>query len=246
MKRLACLVYAYKVCIDINKIIRAAYGTEVWYQELALDAITKWKQWNDEIKTGKTTPPGFSANDEIFVNNGTLTISSDPSLTQFDKDTIKNMSNVGLASTQIDASSPSDVARAKANGFGFALDAFKLKGNSALLDTQSGFAYANKACRFALHKAETLGVKVVFGESQGKFSSFLEDAASRITGVRTADGVVHPAELTVMACGGWTPSLVTQLDNLCETAAGSVAIFQLPPDKALWDRFAPENFPTWS
>lgn len=184
--------------------------------------------------------------DVLFLNNGTLTISSDPSLSQFDRDTIQNMTKMGLGSTQIDLSNADDVARAKSKGFAFAIDAFKLKNNSALLDTQSGFAYANRACRFALYKAETLGVKVILGGTRGTFSSFLENTNSRITGIRTADGVIHPAELTIMACGGWTPSLVTQLDNLCETTCGSVAIFQLPKDKALWDRFAPENFPTWS
>ncbi|KAJ4253810.1 hypothetical protein NW762_010205 [Fusarium torreyae] len=231
---------------DINKIIRAAYGAEIWYQNLALDAISKWKKWNEELKAGKVTPPGLSSQDALFVNNSTLTITSDSSLSKFDRDTIQNMTKVGLQDTQIDLSEPSDVERAKAQGFGFAVDAIDLKGHAALLDTQSGFAYADKACRFALTKAQTLGVQFVFGESRGKFVGLLENADSQVLGVRTADGVSHPAELTIMACGGWTPSLVTQLDDLCETTAGSVAIFQLPPDKALWDRFAPENFPTWS
>jgi sarcosine oxidase / L-pipecolate oxidase len=231
---------------DINKIIRAAYGKEIWYQNLALDAIAKWKKWNDELTAGKLTPPGLSSSDKLFVNNGVLTITSESSLSEFDIDTIENMTKVGLEHTQIDLSKPKDVERAKSQGFEFALNAFDLKDNSALLDTQSGFAYADKACRFALHKAQTLGVQFIFGESKGKFLSFVEDTDSQITGVRTADGIVHRAELTIMACGGWTPSLITQLDNLCETTAGSVALFQLPPDKALWDRFAPENFPTWS
>ncbi|KAF5640180.1 sarcosine oxidase [Fusarium sp. NRRL 25303] len=231
---------------DINKIIRAAYGKETWYQNLALDAITKWNKWNDELKAGKITPPGLSSSDKLFVNNGVLTITSESSLSHFDIDTIENMTKVGLEHTQIDLSKTNDVRRAKAQGFEFAISALDLKDNSALLDTQSGFAYADKACRYALHKAQALGVNFVLGESQGKFSSFVESPDSQITGVRTADGVVHVAKLTIMACGGWTPSLVTQLDNLCETTAGSVALFQLPPDKALWDRFAPENFPTWS
>jgi hypothetical protein len=173
-------------------------------------------------------------------------ITSDSSLSPFDRDTLQNMAKVGLEHTQIDLNNDKDLKRAKDQGFEFAIKAFNLRGNSALLDTQSGFVYADKACRFALHKAETLGVQSVFGESTGKFLSFLENADSQITGVRTADGVAHSAELTIMACGGWTPSLLPQLDNLCETTAGSVAIFQLPPDKTLWDRFAPENFPTWS
>lgn len=205
-----------------------------------------WEKWNDDIKTGKLTPPGMSSSDTLFVNNGCVTITSDSSLSPFDRDTIQNMAKVGLEHTQIDLHSDKDLKRAKDQGFEFAIKAFNLRGNSALLDTQSGFVYADKACRFALHKAESLGVQFVFGELTGKFVSFLENTESQVTGVRTADGAVHSAELTILACGGWTPSLLPQLDNLCETTAGSVAIFQLPPDKTLWDRFAPENFPTWS
>ncbi|KAF9879324.1 phospholipase c [Colletotrichum karsti] len=231
---------------DVNKIIRAAYGSQLEYQTLALDAIAKWKSWNEEIKTGKTLPPGFSRNDTLFVNNGTVTMTSGLTLDRFEEDTIQNMDKVGLRETQINLHNPEHVERAVAKGFGFAVDAFDIKNDSSILDTQSGFVYADKACRFALHKAETLGVKTVLGGPGGTFSAFLENSESRVTGVKTADGRTHPAELTIMACGGWTPSLLTQLDNLCETTAGSVAMFQLRPKMPLWDKFAPENFPTWS
>jgi sarcosine oxidase / L-pipecolate oxidase len=173
-------------------------------------------------------------------------MTSDDSLPQFEKDTIKNMTKVGLVKTQVILANRSDVDQAKAKGFGFAVNPFNRKNNYGLLDIQGGFVYADKACRFALHKADSLGVQVILGGTKGTFSHFLEDAKSNITGVQTADGVSHSAELTIMACGGWTPPLVPQLDNLCETTAGSVCIFQLPPGSTLWDRFAPENFPTWT
>lgn len=171
---------------------------------------------------------------------------SDSSLPEFETRTMENMAKAGLESSQIVLTNPIDVGRAKTNGFGFAVDPFKRKDNYGILDIQGGFVYADKACRFALHKAETLGVQFIFGPERGLFSGFLLDGESHIKGVRTADGEFHSAELTIMACGGWTPSLVTQLDHLCETTAGSVCIFQLPPGSALWDRFAPENFPTWT
>lgn len=223
-----------------------AYGSQIEYQTLALDALSRWKQWNEEIKTGVTLPPGFTTDDALFVNNGNLTIFSDSSLPEFETNTMRNMAKAGLEKSQIVLTNQTDVARAKANGFGFAVNPFKRQNNYGILDIQGGFAYADKACRFALHKAQTLGVQFIFGPEQGMFSSFLRDGDSRIKGVRTADGTSHFAELTVMACGGWTPSLVTQLDHLCETTAGSVCTFQLPRGSALWDRFAPENFPTWT
>ncbi|GJN81673.1 hypothetical protein PLIIFM63780_005208 [Purpureocillium lilacinum] len=232
---------------DINKIIRSAYGAQFQYQELARDAMTKWKKWNDEVKTGKTVPAGFSADDALFINNGCLTMTSGSEMDQFERETIQNMERVGLRDTQLNLNDPSDVARARDSGFGFVVDAFNIKNKSALLDTRSGFVYADKACHFALHKVQKLGVELVLGGSRGTFAGLLQDAGSTTKGVLTADGKAHKAELTIMACGGWTPSLLTQLDNLCETTSGSVTMFKLPPNnKALWDRFAPENFPTWS
>ncbi|ETS86652.1 hypothetical protein PFICI_00480 [Pestalotiopsis fici W106-1] len=231
---------------DVNKIIRAAYGSQFGYQTLALDAISKWKMWNEEIRSGKTTPPGFSTSDKLFVNNGTVTMTSGLELDQFEKDTLESMERMGLRDTQINLHDLEHVQRAQAKGFGFAVNAFDIKNISSTLDVQSGFVYADRACHFARHKSESLGVKFVLGSPQGVFSSFLENAQGHIAGVKTADGASHAAELTIMACGGWTPALLPQLDHLCETTAGSVIMFQLPPDQALWSKFAPENFPTWS
>ncbi|OAA48964.1 sarcosine oxidase [Beauveria brongniartii RCEF 3172] len=108
--------YRYKdgcdsVSADINKIIRAAYGSQFGHQTLALDAIAKWKKWNEEIRSGKC------------VSN---LISS----------------------------------------------------------------------RRTLSRA-------------------------------------------------WTEWVYGKLNSTC-TTAGSVVMFQLPPDEALWNKFAPDNFPTWS
>lgn len=237
---------AKSTAIDINKILRSAYGTQVYYQDLALDAMTHWRKWDKELSSGKTLPPGFTTRDSLVVNNGYLAMNSDPGLPQFEQDSIQNMTKAGLGRKQIVLTNPADVARAEADGFGYAVNPFNRKNNHGMLDTHGGFVYSDKACRFALHKAETLGVQVILGGAKGTFSKFLGDSDSHITGVQTADGVSHPAELTIMACGGWTPSLVPQLDNLCETTAGSVCVFQLSPGSALWHRLAPENFPTWT
>ena len=173
-------------------------------------------------------------------------MSSEPSLPKFETNSLQNMTKLGYARTQIVLNNPSDVERATADGFGFAVNPFDRKENYGLLDTVGGFSYADKACRFALYKAEQLGVQTLLGGSKGTFSSLLRNSHSQVVGVQTRDGVAHPAELTIIACGGWTPSLIPQLDNLCETTAGSVSIFQLPPGSALWDRLAPERFPTWT
>ncbi len=233
----------------MNKIMRASYGSQVEYQNLALESIDEFTRWNEEIRSGKSVPPGFNKSDAVFCNNGNLTMNDDESLTQFDIDTMKNMTAVGLAKSQIVLTNPAHVEEAEKQGYGFAINPFRRLSaeNFGLLDTQGGMVYADRACRFALHQAEQMGVKLLLDAKQGALSRLLYASDSnQVIGVQTVDGTLHHAALTIMACGGWTPSLVPELDGLCETTGGSVAIFQLPPEnKELWDRLAPENFPTW-
>jgi sarcosine oxidase/L-pipecolate oxidase len=130
----------------------------------------------------------------------------------------------------------------------------RAKSNVGVLDTTGGMAVADKACRFALHKARQLGVKFVFGSQAGHFDALCyekgtiadKSPSSKVIGVRTRDGKTHKAALTLMACGGWTPVLVPQLDGLCEATAGSVALYKIPRQSPLWSRLAPDNFPTWT
>ncbi|OQE12322.1 hypothetical protein PENVUL_c001G03004 [Penicillium vulpinum] len=105
-------------------------------------------------------------------------------------------------------------------------------------------AVADKSCRFALHKARTLGAKFIFGEEAGCMKELCYEG-SKVIGVNTRDGKTHSAEMTVLACGGWTPVLLPELDGLCEATAGSVILFKIPRESPLWDRLGPKQFPTW-
>ena len=235
--------------LDMNKIMRASYGNQTEYQVLALDSVSQFTTWNDEIKTGKTLPPGFTTSDTIYCRNGNLTVNDTEDLTEFDIASIDGMVRAGLGHTQFVTNNPEDIQKAEAEGFLFAMNPFNRdpKLNYGCLDTYGGCVYADRACRFVLHRIEQLGVKVVLGDPEGTFSRLLRHPDTyKTTGVETADGAIHAASLVILACGGWTPSLVPQLDGICETTGGSVSIFQLPHgNKKLWDRFAPENFPTW-
>jgi sarcosine oxidase / L-pipecolate oxidase len=229
----------------VNKIIRAAYGSKLEYQNMAFDAIEHWKQWNAEIESGQDLPPGMSAKDTLFINNGNVSMTDEPGPALFEQATRESMAKAGKGDTQITLEDPEDVARAKSLGFGHAVNPFGRKDNYGTLDTCAGVVYADKACRFALHKVMRLGVKTIFGPEGGAYSGLLEKDG-RVRGIRTVDGKEHQAALTIMACGGWTPGLIPQLDGLCETTAGSVATFQIPRTSHLWDRLDPRRFPVWT
>ncbi|KAI0484988.1 putative sarcosine oxidase [Xylariaceae sp. FL0804] len=248
---------------DLNKIVRSAYGAQTEYQDLSTEAIAGWHAWNAELAAGgeaAAVPPGMSAGDRVFIPNGNLSLSSDPVLPAWELACIEGMERAGHRDTQLDTTDPRhrDVARRK--GVLHLMDPFRRrargKPNVGVLDTTGGTAVADKACRFALHKARSLGVRFVLGPEAGHFAGFTttqeeeDDDGKRTTtttGIRTADGKVHRARMTVMACGGWTPVLVRQLDGLAEATAGSVALLRIPrASAALWDRLGPDRFPTWT
>ncbi|KLP02472.1 related to fructosyl amino acid oxidase [Fusarium fujikuroi] len=229
---------------DLNKIIRSSYGTQIEYQELSVEAIDMWNQWNADLADGEV-PPGMSSSDKVFYNNGAISFNEGDELPPFEKATVENAKKLHLTN-QLITTAADDVNTA--NDLGFDCDQFKAsaRGNSmaGILDTSGGFVAADKSCRLALYKARKHGVKFIFGLEVGAFHSFIKRGGD-IIGIRTKDGKHHRAKLTMMACGPQTPLLVPELDHICEATAGSVVVFKIPETSPIFDQLSPEKFPTW-
>ncbi|KAI4596663.1 hypothetical protein KJ359_005005 [Pestalotiopsis sp. 9143b] len=234
---------------DINKIVRSAYGSQTEYQDLSTEAIAGWHSWNDELATGTVIPPGMTNQDVVFIPNGNLSLSTAPTLPEWELACIDGMEKAGHHNTQLATTDPRHRQVAEGKGKARLMDPFEREAqgrpNVGVLDITGGTAVADKACRFALEKARKLGVHFVFGAEAGRFESLLwkENA---VTGIKTADGKMHRAAMTIMACGGWTPVLLPQLDGLCEATAGSVALIKIPRGSPLWKRLGPDRFPTFT
>lgn len=187
--------------------------------------------------------------DRIYVNCGSYHLGNDDGggPNPFERSSIENITKAGLGHTQYVLTEPDEAARANADGFGHGVDPFNLASDgkyTGYFDAVGGFVYADKACRYALHLAQSLGVKFILDESAGRFEGFHEQNGT-VAGIVTADGKVHAAALTILALGGWTPSLLPEMDGLCETTAGSIATLQIPRDSPLVQRFSPDRFPVW-
>lgn len=121
-----------------------------------------------------------------------------------------------------------------------ALDALLKKGHDGYVDTSAGIVYADKACAWARHLCEQSRVKFVLGRECGKLDHLIVDykgESKRVCGIQTADGKRHHADVVIVACGGWTPSLIPEVDGRLETTAGSVVTIKLPEArKDLWDK----------
>lgn len=234
---------------DINKIVRSAYGQQTEYQQLSGEAITAWHEWNDELASGQTLPPGMSKHDRVFVPNGNISLTSDVELPPWELACIDGMEKAGFHNTQLATTNPRHCDLAAGRGLSSYMDPFQQrrwgKEPVGVLDTTGGMAVADKACRFALHKARELGAKFVFGAQAGCLQSLCYDGA-KVTGIITRDGKTHKASITILACGALTPVLLPELDGLCEATAGSVVLIKIPQESQLWSRLAPEKFPTFT
>lgn len=206
-----------------------------------------WNEWNEDLKTiDEDKANGLTKDDKVWMNNGVLMCSDRTELTDFEKASAANANLPGQPRSVLTTIDTDDLAEAKKRGISNSLAPFA-KQAAGILDTTGGVIAADKACLLALYKAKQAGVKFVLDPIAGAFSSFVykEGDTKVVCGIKTADGKTHDAATVIMACGGWTPSLVPEMDGLCETTAGSVALFKIPADSPLRTKYSYENFPAW-
>ncbi|KAL1305405.1 hypothetical protein AAFC00_002293 [Neodothiora populina] len=233
---------------DENKILRASYGKEELYQDMAFGAMEEWDKWNHEIRNADDLPATLSKEDKLWENCGFLRIGN--KCDEFEEETQKHFPE-HIKHTQYRITDPQRVKDALVHGIPAAkIDPFRRAERrletDGILDTTAGFLLASKACAYALHLCVKAGVHAHLGPKVGELTSLIK-SEDTVTGIRTADGLTHHADLVIIAAGGWTPSLVPQADRLLETTAGSIVLVKLPEDRRdLWDKYSPEKFPVWS
>ncbi|GAB7354658.1 hypothetical protein MBLNU459_g5087t2 [Dothideomycetes sp. NU459] len=233
---------------DENKILRASYGSGKLYQDLAFEAMEHWGSWNNQIGSATDLPPSLSNSDKLWENCGFLRIGN-----TFDQHEVETQNNFPsrIKHTQYRITDPQRVHDAsKAAIPRQKLDPFDRQARGlqtdGVLDMTAGFVLASKACSFALYLCRKAGVHFHLGSGAGEFRSYIT-RGDTVVGITTVDDVPHSARLVIVAAGGWTPSLVPQVDHLLEATAGSIVMFQLPKHRAdLWDKYDPKNFPVWS
>lgn len=234
---------------DENKILRASYADQVLYQNLAFKAMAEWQKWNEALASTAPgrLPSGLSPDTTLWNQCGYLRL-SDHGLEQSERETQKNFPSE-IKHTQYRVTDEQRRADAAKDGIPASkIDPFgRLKRSlpvDGILDMTAGFLLASKACSFALHLCQTAGIHTSLGLQHALKS--LTRSGNVVTGIQTADGIQHSADLLIVACGGWTPSLLPQVEDLLETTSGSVLSIRLPQDREdLWDKYAPERFPVW-
>jgi sarcosine oxidase/L-pipecolate oxidase len=192
---------------DLNKVMRMSYGNDILSQRLAFEAAAIWKQWNDEISKTPSShlPKGLRPEDRLFENCGFLRLSADDKLSAHEETTLKGMTAEGLRDTQYIISNAEDEARAKQHleSFDLKFDVLKRRERgqnlTGVFGATAGFVRASKACVWTMHLARKAGVTFILGD-KGRFETLLKSSGgSKMVGIKTTDGISHPAELVVVA-----------------------------------------------
>ncbi|ODV96535.1 hypothetical protein PACTADRAFT_39488 [Pachysolen tannophilus NRRL Y-2460] len=241
---------------DINKIFRIQYADKIHYQRLAMEAGEIWEKWDRDIKLLPEEEAKKYTALTILDRCGMLRLDDIEGNSKEENQNLASFEKDGLRSLQFDANNPADVKRAnataKASGWGNKINPLKLKERgkvenlSGILYSTSGILYASRACQYAKYLCVQLGVKFILGGNKGTFQDFITSEKDRneILGVVCKDGTKHFADLTVIACGPWSTSLVPELDGINEGTTGSVVIFKIPDGrKDLYEKYSPRNFP---
>lgn len=247
---------------DVNKIYRCSYGHETEYQDLAFSGRPIWLDWNAQIAASKAEdlPKGLTPETKLFEPCGFLRLANGPKLSAYDQDCLDYLEKAGLRHHQHVLTDSKDMQllaeKQKAEPSSHwdsrikAFSQFKDGSLDGFIDTSAGLTYADKSCAWARYLCEKQGVKFFLGPEKGKLDDVIVEEVGgekKVTGLKTVDGVKHKADVVVVACGGWTPSVLPEVAGVLETTAGSVVTITLPKEREdLWEFFAPENFPAWA
>jgi len=187
---------------DISKAVRAAYGADEDYTELAERSIRLWRQWNAEFGVELYHEIGF-----LFLRQRSMQPGD------FEYESFKLLERRGHRVeriTQLRERFPAWNAERYPDGF---------------LDLEAGYAESGRVVGTLIQRAKSLGVGL---RENAKFHA-LDETAGRVKGILLENGEQVAVDTVVMAVGAWTPSALPFTRNFLR--ASGQPVFHLKPEK---------------
>lgn len=204
------------------------YGDNRLNMQLAIDSIDIWNQWNQESPI------------PVYHNTGMLIFSGGSTLCENEQQSLYHIRNAGhhdwieeLNGEQIQQRYPY-LENAVRNGLSSGYynkvggKSFIYKSLKLILIKEKGWCNSAEAIKLVYKKCKDNGVKFILGKETGNFESLLCHERS-VIGIKTKDGVSHPADRVIMATGSWTPSVIDMKKQVIAT--GQVVIHFRPSDE---------------
>ncbi|KAI8975487.1 FAD dependent oxidoreductase [Mycotypha africana] len=215
---------------DINKIVRMDYANDTLYMHLAVEAFGLWDQWNKE-RAKKNLEP-------VFHQNGVLLLSGKDKLSDFERNSIRNIREAGYGHFIEEYKCPEEIIER----FPAFEKAVKKGYNTGYLNKAGGWCNSSEAVKHIYNKCIEEGVQFVIGEQKGCLDKVHCDTKNpnTVVGIKTKDGQTHYGDLVLLTTGSWTAGLVDMHNQV--VATGQQVIHFQPPEnlRRLW-----EKLPVW-
>jgi glycine/D-amino acid oxidase-like deaminating enzyme len=201
---------------DISKAVRAAYGADEDYTELAERSIKLWRRWNEEFGI------------ELYHETGVMFVRCrEMKPGDFEYESFKILQQRGhkverMNSAQLWRRFPAWNPELFRDG---------------VLEFEAGYAESGSAVATLIQRAESIGVEL----RSGSRFAHLDEHDHRIEGIVLDNGERIAADRIVMAVGAWTPYLLPFTKKFFR--ASGQPVFHLEPSRP--DLFAPERFPVF-
>jgi glycine/D-amino acid oxidase-like deaminating enzyme len=201
---------------DISKAVRAAYGADEDYTELAERSIRLWRKWNEEFGIELYHETGV-----IFVRRREMKPGD------FEYESFKILQQRGhkverMNSAQLWRRFPAWNPELFRDG---------------VLEVEAGYAESGRVVAALVERARFAGIEL----RQNSRFSHLDEGDGRTKGIVLDNGERLVGDHVVMAVGAWTPYLLPFTKTFFR--ASGQPVFHLKPQRP--DLFAPERFPVF-
>ena len=198
---------------DISKVVRAAYGVDEEYTELAERSRELWQKWNVQFGVELYHEVGFLCMRQRSMQSG-----------DFEYESLRLLERRGHRIQRVN----SDYLRRHFPAWN--ADCYP----DGFLDFEAGYAESGRAVALLIKQAKSIGVEL----HEGKFVA-LDEGDNRVKGIVLESGEKVPADAVVMAVGAWTPYQLPFTRDFFR--ASGQPVFHLKPTQA--ELFTPERFP---
>jgi glycine/D-amino acid oxidase-like deaminating enzyme len=202
---------------DISKVVRADYGDDLLYVEMAEAAMRGWDDWNARWPAPLYHEDGF-----LLLSSGEMRPGS------FEYDSWTLLARRGHPVERLDG---------RARGVRFPAWSPE-RYPDGYLNRRAGWAESGNVVRTLVRDARAAGITLV---ERTRIERFIE-RGSRIEGVSTSGQREFRADIVLVAAGAWTPALLPHLSNVMWTTGQPVVHIRVD-DPVRWQ---PPHFPVWA
>ncbi|MEM6283449.1 MAG: FAD-binding oxidoreductase [Chloroflexota bacterium] len=202
---------------DITKMIRMDYGTDTLYYDMMEQAFVGWRAWNTEWGEALFHEDGF-----LLMRKSEMTPDSYEQ-SCFSELTRRGQNPTRISGEKLAVDHPVWNAATYVDGY---------------RNEIAGWAESGRVVEKLSEKMREAGVEI----HEGAAMQTLLESDGKVTGIVTADGVEHIADIVIVAAGAWTPVLLPELKDVM-WATGHPVIHFDPPNPA---DYRPPAFRPWA